>query len=138
MGKSLEDNYKLKSGSFFNLAKTYWTYKIELFDLFPYPNPPDHTVLSKVLTKVEEEIAEVFFPTPLPPLAKDRLTAPRVIIQEKVLKLFAPEIDVQKFMADNPIIKAEAARRGCLGTIFLMILIPVGFLVMFLIIRTSC
>lgn len=125
MGKSLEDNYKLSGGPFFNLAKVYWTFKIELQDLFSVPNP-DESVLSRVLQNVEVQIAEAFFPHPL---AKVMPTAQRVIFQERVLKEFAPEIDTKKFIAENPIIKADAARGGCLGTIFLMVLMPIVFLV---------
>lgn len=37
-GSSLEENYGLSSGPFIDMAKTYWTYKIEVKDLFP-PTP---------------------------------------------------------------------------------------------------
>src|SRR3990172_6290440 len=34
-GSSLEENYGLSSGPFIDMAKTYWTYKLEVQDLFP-------------------------------------------------------------------------------------------------------
>ncbi len=124
MGKSLEDNYRLTNGPFLNMAKAYWTFKIELEDLFPTSNP-DNSLLAKVLRKAEEEIAEVFFPHPM---VKVMSAAQRAMTQEKILKYFAPEIDVKKFTHENPIIKTEATRGGCLGTIILFILIPTCFL----------
>lgn len=64
-GNSVEENYGLSSGQFINMAKTYWTYKIEVGELFPkYHN----LVLSQVLLKVEVAIAGSFFPTPGPEL----------------------------------------------------------------------
>jgi hypothetical protein len=62
-GSSLEENYGLSSGPFINMAKTYWTYKIEVNDLF---SEHHKCALSQVLLKIENDIASVFFPTPGP------------------------------------------------------------------------
>jgi hypothetical protein len=62
-GKSLEDNYGLQSGPFMDLARTYWTYKVELQDILPMHYD---TWLAQALIAVEFNIAQLFFPTPGP------------------------------------------------------------------------
>jgi len=97
-GDSVEKNYGLSSGPFINVAKTYWTYKIEVQDLFPkYHN----LVLSQVLLKVEGDIASVFFPTPGPAVIWVRQ---RREMQRQLLEQYAPEIDVDAFLENNPIL----------------------------------
>jgi len=122
-GQSLEENYGMSSGPFINMAKTYWTYKLEVGDLFPeYHN----LALSQVLGKLEMDIVSVFFPTPGPmkiPVSQRRES------QRQLLQEFAPEIDIERFLSDNPILRAEAGQRGCLGMVILMMSIPVGFLI---------
>ena len=121
-GESLEENYGLSDGPFLNMAKTYWTFKLEVQDLFPEHH---NLILSKVLLRVENDIAGVFFPTPGPariPVDK-RKEAQRV-----ALKDYAPDIDAERFLSESPILRAEAGRGGCLGMIILMVLIPAGLL----------
>ena len=56
-GNSIEENYGISSGPFVDFAKTYWTYKLEVGDL--YPNFLT-LVLSKILKEIEMDIASVF------------------------------------------------------------------------------
>jgi len=58
---SLEENYELTSGPFINLARTYWTYDIEVHDLFPQHYD---LMLAQILLKVERDLGSLFFPTP--------------------------------------------------------------------------
>ena len=62
-GNTIEENYGLSRGPFINMTKTYWTYKLEVDDLYPNYH---HLVLSKILKGIEEDIASLFFPTPGP------------------------------------------------------------------------
>lgn len=97
-GRSLEENYGLSSGPFINMAKTYWTYRFEVDDLFP-----EHynLALSTLLRKIEIDIAGMFFPTPgaLTIPASQRREAQRQLLQE-----YAPEIDIDVFLGNNPIL----------------------------------
>ena len=100
-GKTLEENYGLSSGPFLDLAHTYWTYKTEVQDLFPeYHNK----WISQALQAVEINIAQLFFPTPGPIAipAKQRRQA-----QREYLKEFAPAFDIERFLAENPILQAD-------------------------------
>src|SRR5207245_1605199 len=94
---SLEENYGLSSGPFLNLARTYWTFKIELDDLtaenrdFP---------LTTILRSLEHNVASVFFPTPGP--LRMPVSA-RAAMQKQMLQAYAPEVDIDRFIAENPI-----------------------------------
>lgn len=119
-GQSLEENYGLSSGPFIDMAKTYWTYKIEVQDL------SDNIILVQVLNGVEFDIASAFFPTPglaMMPLAL-RKESQRHILQE-----WAPDIDIERFQSENPILKADEARQsksGCLGSLLVFL---IGFII---------
>jgi hypothetical protein len=97
-GRSLEENYGLSGGPFMNMAKTYWTYKLEVGDLFPeYHN----LGLSQMLLELETNIAGLFFPTSGPgtiPVNKRREA------QKQILQEYAPEIDIDAFLGNNPIL----------------------------------
>ena len=97
-GKSVEENYGLSSGPFINMAKTYWTYKIEVQDLFPKCH---NFLLSQVLLKIEGDIASVFFPTPGPAVIWVRQ---RREMQRQLLEQYAPEIDIENFLENNPLL----------------------------------
>lgn len=126
-GISLEENYGLTSGPFINIARTYWTYKIEVMDLFPqYKN----FVLANILLKIENDIASVFFPMPGPVKMPVKL---RRETQRKILKEFAPQIDIERFLTENPILQADESRRGCFG-----ILIGLGVILGFLLTLKAC
>lgn len=67
---TIEENYQLRSGPFLNLAKTYWTYKMEMHDLFPHHYD---LVLMQLLARLEGDIASVFFPTPGPAVTEKEI-----------------------------------------------------------------
>ncbi len=119
-GNTLEENYGLKSGPFFNMAKTYWTFKIEVDDISNLPPGVSDEQFEKwlemaqerlnislfqVLRTVETNIASVFFPTPGPAKIPVNL---RRKTQRELLQEFAPEINIDRFLAENPILRAEA------------------------------
>lgn len=124
-GRSLEENYGLSSGPFIDMAKTYWTYKIEVQDLFPQHYK---CALSKILLKIETTIAGVFFPTqgPISMPVTQRKEAQRQLLQE-----YASGINIEKFLYESPILKAQSGRSGCLGVALILIFIPVGTIVIF-------
>ncbi len=62
-GHSLEENYGVTKGPFLNLARAYWTFKMELADL---RDELPGSALLLVLEKVELKFGSVFFPTPGP------------------------------------------------------------------------
>lgn len=101
---SIEQNYQLRSGPFLNLAKTYWTYKVEASDLFP-----DHhdLVLAQVLARVEGAIASVFFPTPGPVVIWVRQRRQQ---QRQMLREYAPDIDVEDLLENNPLLGTSKGR----------------------------
>ena len=100
-GRSIEENYGLPSGPFINMAKTYWTFRFEVDDI----SPKDHDLaLSKILRTLESTIAGLFFPTPGPikiPTRKRRKD------QREVLQEYAPQIDIDSFLGNNPILGAS-------------------------------
>jgi len=98
LGSSVEENYGLSSGPFINMTRTYWTYKIEVKDLFPECH---NLVLSQVLLKVEGDIASLFFPTPGPAVIWVRQ---RKEMQRQLLEQFAPEIDIDPLLENNPLL----------------------------------
>jgi len=98
-GETLEENYGVFSGPFLNMAKTYWTYKIEIGDLYPTHRK---LILSRILKEVEITVASVFFPTPGP---YEIPVQERTKKQRELLKIFASEIDIDRFISENPILK---------------------------------
>ena len=58
-GQSVEENYGKLAGPFIQLATSYWTFKLEMGDLWE-----DHreTALYKILNKIEFDMAAAFFP----------------------------------------------------------------------------
>lgn len=101
---SIEENYQLRNGPFINLAKTYWTFKMEVCDLFPDYHD---LVLAQVLTRVEGDIASVFFPTPGPVVIWVRQRRQQ---QRQLLERYAPEIDIEAFLKNNPILGTSKGR----------------------------
>jgi len=115
-GRSLEENYGLSSGPFIGMAKTYWTYKLEVGDLFPqYHN----IVLSQMLLDLETTIAGLFFPTPGPatiPVAQRREA------QRRTLQQYTPGIDIERFLNESPILRA-GSKRGCLTAVIALVVL---------------
>jgi hypothetical protein len=120
-GNTIEENYGLQAGPFVQMAKTYWTYKIESIDLFPQST---ELVLSRILGQIESDIASVFFPTPGPYSMPVNQRRER---QKELLMTFIPDFDIEKFIYENPILKIDQKRGGCLWVLFL-VLVPIGAL----------
>ncbi|MFC1490356.1 hypothetical protein ACFL6K_04010 [Candidatus Latescibacterota bacterium] len=155
-GMTLEERYKLYDGPFLNLAKTYWTFKSEIGDLFEGPilyagmiesaeeEDDDgfynfiNQAIEKtkafmlVLSQVECDIASVFFPMPGPahvPVVQRRDK------QREIIEKYAPQIDIERFLSENPILKADEAfeaqsSAGCFSVFCLLLLIGVSGLLM--------
>ncbi len=120
-GKTLEQNYGIDSGPFLDLAKVYWTFKIESQDLNPiYTN----LTITQVLFGIEFEIGSEFFPTPGPSTVPNSL---RKMNQKYSLHKYAPEFDVKRYFAENPYFASGSSQRGvgCLGIIALYALLPI-------------
>ena len=111
-GSSLEENYGLSSGPFIDMAKTYWTYKLEVLDLFPQYHK---CALAQILSEIETAIAGIFFPTPGPiSLPVSRKEAQRQLLQE-----YAPKMDIERFLSESPILKvSEGQKRSRIVGIF--------------------
>jgi hypothetical protein len=103
-GESVEENYGLNSGPFIDLARAYWTYKIEIDELFP---KHDEIGLAVILAKIEMDIGSVFFPTPGPYRIPVEM---RKAEQLKLLSKYAPEIDLQLFLRQNPMLRLILTR----------------------------
>jgi len=104
-GHSLEANYDISSGPFIDMAKTYWTYDVEISDLLPeYAN----LVLSQVLLEVRGRIiGSLFFPHPGPIILWVR---GRRETQRELLEEFAPEMDIDAFLGNNPLLGTSKGR----------------------------
>ena len=107
-GRSLKENYGLTVGPFLNLAKTYWTYRFEVDEYLSLKKGYE-SIIDVLLRQVEINIASLFFPTSGSasiPVKK------RIEDQRHFLKEFAPNIDTEKFLSENPILKRESSRQG--------------------------
>lgn len=115
-GATLEENYSLVDGPFFNMAKTYWTYQCEVLDLL---GAQRSCYLAEVLFGVEFNVRCVFFPTPGPNKIDVKTREEK---QREVLKEYAPEIDIERFVTESPILRAESRRSGCLSVLIILIM----------------
>lgn len=91
-GTSIEKTYSLNSGPYLNLAKAYWTFKIELRDLLIQEPTHREKVIVQILNTVEQEIGWSFFPLSGP------LTVPTAIRkreQKEFLEKYAPDTDIE-------------------------------------------
>ncbi|MBU0687608.1 MAG: hypothetical protein KKB81_07170 [Candidatus Margulisbacteria bacterium] len=93
------------AGPFYNLAKTYWTFRIQVFDITPESidfesmgeeagldvimAQPNKAIL-KILNKIEQDVATLFFPTPGPYLPPEHL---RKDAQKEYLQEYARDKD---------------------------------------------
>jgi len=118
-GKSLEENYGLSSGPFLNVARTYWTYQIEVGDLFPEHS---NKWISHALQAVEINVRELFFPTPGPMTIPTKI---RRTAQKEFLEEFVPEINIERFLNENPILRSDS-KSGCLGVVVVFSVVAVG------------
>jgi hypothetical protein len=98
-GKSIEENYGMKSGPFMDLAVCYWTFKIEMQDVLP---ASFETWLAQALIGVEHQIRVLFFPTPGPLSMPRRF---RKAAQRDYLQQAAPGFDIERCLKDNPMLR---------------------------------
>ncbi len=97
-GNTLKESYPEASISFLKFTTSYWTLKIVRSDLeIAHPR----ITLYHLLGKVEEDIADIFFPEPGPQKIPTVLREQK---QEKVISKFAPRIDFGDFFRGNPIL----------------------------------
>ncbi len=103
-GHSLEANYDISSGPFIDMAKTYWTYQLEVKDLFP----EHHTlVLAQVLLQVNFEIGGLFFPFSGPIIL---WVGGRRETQRELLEEYTTGMDINAFLSNNPILGTSKGR----------------------------
>lgn len=127
-GTTLEAKYRLAEGPFINLARTYWTYAEELTDL---PPEMQHHVISNVLAYVDLFVQSRFFPTHGSAKMSVRK---RARAQRDLLQKYVPEIDIERFLSESPVLKEEAA----VGQYFswaILIVIVIGSLAIYLLSR---
>jgi len=103
-GNSFEENYELMKGPFIDMANTYWTYDIEVHDLFPQHH---NLMLGQILLRVERDIGSVFFPFPGEVVIWVRQ---RRQLQRQLLEQYAPEINVDTFLENNPMLGTSRGR----------------------------
>jgi hypothetical protein len=112
-GKTLEQNYKVSSGPFLNFAYTYWTFNIQLTEDH-HRQPREHVPLFfPLLRTVEMNIAGSFFPTGGQVSSEN---------QRQVLNEFAPEINIEKFLSENPLLSRKS---GCLSVVLFLLFLMV-------------
>ena len=119
---TLEENYKNAGAAFLRFATTYWTLKLVVGDL-TVSTEYRRTGIQQLLLKVETDVASVFFPTPGPIQmpARKREEAQRGLLQES-----GAPIDIEEFIAGNPILQASPSRSGCLGVVAVMFILLVA------------
>ena len=126
IGVSIEENYRLYNGPFYNLAKIYWTFRLEVDN---FPTDDYYLCMFQILRNVERNIAGIFFPTPGPisMSIKERLKK-----QEKVLREYAPKVDIERFLSENPILKTDMSKSGCLTALICISLFSLVFIITFI------
>jgi hypothetical protein len=127
-GVSLEENYGLTSGPFLDLARAYWTYKLELQDLARAEKNP---AMTQVLASIESGLAGLFFPTPGPATVSDKV---RRETQRQMLEQHAPQMDIERFFKENPYFRSSKGR-GCLPILIALLFVPSVVVLCFLLFR---
>ncbi|MBC8179577.1 hypothetical protein H8E88_00490 [candidate division KSB1 bacterium] len=112
-GKTLEQHYNVSSGPFLNFAYTYWTFRFQL-DEDQYTKLKEHVPLFfPILRTAEMNIAGSFFPSGGHVSAEN---------QRQILNEYAPEINIERFLSDNPLISRKS---GCLGSVLFLLLLTI-------------
>ncbi|MBN2376655.1 MAG: hypothetical protein JXD22_09645 [Sedimentisphaerales bacterium] len=126
-GKTLQENYGVYNGPFLDLARTYWTFKIEVMELFAPHSDKFNLVISQFLISYIMEIGGCFFPTPGPfkyPY-KDRIRA-----QEMYFEIYAPNFDKKTYFKNNPVLnklKSEEAKWP--GIVYILIFLVIAWFI---------
>ena len=98
-GRSLENNYGTNDGPFLDVARAYWTYRLEMRDILPQYFD---AWIAQALIAVEFNIAKLFFPMPGPLKLPKKL---RKHVQKEYLNEWAPHFDIERFLKENPMLK---------------------------------
>jgi len=119
-GISIQDNYPEANEVFLQFAKTYWTLKVLVYELMEHDM---EWIGAHLLGKLEQDIGPVFFPFPgamrISPSKREKF-------QRELIEESGAHIEIDEFIKGNPIlIRDKSARRGCLGTSLLLLLIIV-------------
>lgn len=112
-GTTLSRNYPEAGATFLRFATTYWTFKILLSQ---EPFNKETNSAAAILNEIEGIIGPLFFPVPGPAqIDPDR----RELDQREFLAETAPQINIEEFMAQNPILIRDrgGSRGGCLGSV---------------------
>jgi len=119
-GKTIEENYGVSSGYFYNLAKTYWTFRLELDEqsLQLIQKRTATPLFFMILRTVETTISGSFFPTGGSVSEEN---------QRMILKEFAPEINIEKYISENPMLRGQ--KGGCLGMIAVLLILFTSMIV---------
>ena len=102
-GTSLNEKYNINTGLFFDFANTYWTFKVEIMELFNIYSSNKYFI-SHILVKCEVFIAQIFFPSPGPDSLSD---FERIGAQKEFLKSFSPSTDIDAFISSNPTLSVD-------------------------------
>jgi len=90
------------------MARTYWTFKIEIEDLY---EKDSDLLIWQILYKVERNIGSLFFPLFFPiPGPGHASVRKRAKTQKSQLEFFAPNMDINRFIYENPILDYESKR----------------------------
>jgi hypothetical protein len=98
-GRSLEANYGVTRGPFLDVAKAYWTFKLEMSDILPAYYD---TWIGQALIALEFNLASLFFPTPGAAAMPKSL---RKMTQRQYLKANAPTFETERFLKENPMLR---------------------------------
>lgn len=115
IGLSVEQYSGLQDGPFLDLWNTYWTFRITL-DEYGMENS-EHCKFNyfQILRNVETKVAGVFIPSPGPM----KYDADLKSIQEKILKEYAPALDVKRFLSGSPALRRQQ-NQGCLNAVIML------------------
>lgn len=110
-GMELKENYPEANDSFLIIAESYWTLVMLLKNLRDITTDGicPNKVIFDVFTKLEQDIASVFFPTPGPIHIESQ---ERENMQRKLLSQFSNKLDVEAFIRGNPILIRDREDEG--------------------------
>ena len=119
-GETLEQRYNVTPGHYLNFAYTYWTLRLQL-DEDQNRQPKEHVPLFfPILRTAEMNISGSFFPSGGQVSAEN---------QKQILREYAPEINIEKFLSDNPLL---AKKSGCLGSVAFLCILTVFLVLLFI------